>query len=160
MLPYTNPVRLLIAGEQRNKKAMLVPPGHGPQLVSEHQLCRLGLRQERPHLPAALAPAFANQVRPQDPEGIAVVTADYGFDVRTGHASLYYCKMTGWHELPKAELHVHLEGSLTQQTMRGLAPEISMDEIRARYSFTNFLGFLECFGWVVKRIRTPDDYAL
>jgi adenosine deaminase/aminodeoxyfutalosine deaminase len=68
--------------------------------------------------------------------------------------------MAGWHELPKAELHLHLEGSVTQETMRLLAPDLSEDEIRARYSFGNFAGFLECFGWVVKRIRTPEDYAL
>jgi aminodeoxyfutalosine deaminase len=68
--------------------------------------------------------------------------------------------MAGWHELPKAELHLHLEGSVTQETMRLLAPDLSGDEIRARYGFGNFAGFLECFGWVVKRIRTPDDYAL
>lgn len=66
-----------------------------------------------------------------------------------------YCR-----EMPKAELHLHLEGSVEPQTMQELAPDLDLDEIRSLYQFTDFLGFLQCFKWVVERLRTPADYAL
>lgn len=68
--------------------------------------------------------------------------------------------MPGCHEVPKAELHLHLEGSVTPETMRELAPEASTEEIRERFRFSSFAGFLECFKWVVERLRGPEDYAL
>src|SRR5678815_6170970 len=74
--------------------------------------------------------------------------------------ALYYCRMPGCHEVPKAELHLHLEGSVTPETMRELAPEVSVEEIRERFRFSNFAGFLECFKWVVERLRGPEAYAL
>jgi aminodeoxyfutalosine deaminase len=68
--------------------------------------------------------------------------------------------MPGCHEVAKAELHLHLEGSVTSATMRELAPEASAEEIRERFRFSNFAGFLECFKWVVERLRGPEDYAV
>lgn len=68
--------------------------------------------------------------------------------------------MAAYQELPKAELHLHLEGSVTPSVMRELAPEASPEEIRARFAFSTFAGFLECFKWVVEHLRGPEDYAL
>lgn len=68
--------------------------------------------------------------------------------------------MPGCHEVAKAELHLHLEGSVTPATMRELAPEVSAEEIRERFGFSSFAGFLECFKWVVERLRGPEDYAV
>ena len=68
--------------------------------------------------------------------------------------------MPGCHEVAKAELHLHLEGSVTRATMLELAPEASSEEIRERFRFSNFAGFLECFKWVVERLRGPEDYAV
>jgi aminodeoxyfutalosine deaminase len=62
--------------------------------------------------------------------------------------------------VPKAELHLHLEGSADPETMQILAPELSPDEIQAMYHFTGFAGFLQTFKGVVERLRTPADYAL
>lgn len=61
---------------------------------------------------------------------------------------------------PKAELHLHLEGAATPETMHELAPDVPLDEIRGRYRFSSFAGFLECFKWIVERLRSPEDYAL
>lgn len=63
-------------------------------------------------------------------------------------------------EMPKAELHVHLEGSLEPETLRELDPATPLEELRALYRYTDFNGFLKAFGEVGKRLRTPADYAL
>jgi aminodeoxyfutalosine deaminase len=68
--------------------------------------------------------------------------------------------MAGRHEILKAELHLHLEGSVTPDLMRELAPALSAEEIRGRFAFRTFAGFLECYKWVVEHLRCPEDYAL
>lgn len=65
-----------------------------------------------------------------------------------------------YHAWPKAELHLHLEGSVEPATLRELAPELSEDEARELYEFTGFGGFLETFAAVMGHLRTPADYAL
>jgi len=34
------------------------------------------------------------------------------------------------------------------------------DEVRRRYNYTDFVGFLDAFKWVTSYLREPDDYAL
>jgi len=63
-------------------------------------------------------------------------------------------------ELPKAELHLHLEGSVEPETLHELDPTTSLEECRAIYSYPDFEAFLKAFGVVGKRLRTPADYAL
>ncbi|HXS94900.1 MAG TPA: adenosine deaminase [Candidatus Limnocylindrales bacterium] len=63
-------------------------------------------------------------------------------------------------DLPKAELHLHLEGSVEPETLHELDPTVSVDEYRATYSYDSFDAFLRAFGVIGKRLRTPDDYAL
>ena len=62
-------------------------------------------------------------------------------------------------ELPKAELHLHLEGSVEPETLHELDPATPIDEFRALYQYENFDAFLRAFGAVGKRLRTPADYA-
>ncbi|HJZ63553.1 MAG TPA: adenosine deaminase [Candidatus Acidoferrum sp.] len=66
--------------------------------------------------------------------------------------------------LPKAELHLHLEGSIHPATVSQLAARhgapITEEEARRRYSYTDFLGFLDAFKWVTSFLRAPEDYAL
>jgi aminodeoxyfutalosine deaminase len=63
-------------------------------------------------------------------------------------------------DLPKASLHLHLEGSVEPETIRELQPSLTGDEIAAGTSYSDFLGFLKAYVWVNRLLRTPDDYAL
>jgi aminodeoxyfutalosine deaminase len=63
-------------------------------------------------------------------------------------------------ELPKAELHLHLEGSIEPETLHELDPATSLEEFRALYHYADFDAFLKAFGSIGKRLRTPEDYAL
>ena len=66
--------------------------------------------------------------------------------------------------LPKAELHLHLEGAIHPDTARTLMArhrvKVSEQEVLRRYSFHDFAGFLETFKWVTSFLREPQDYAL
>lgn len=65
--------------------------------------------------------------------------------------------------LPKAELHLHLEGTITPATfhelsMRHDATPISLADAEKFYRFDDFTGFMECYKAVTRRLVTPDDY--
>src|SRR6266849_5163532 len=66
--------------------------------------------------------------------------------------------------LPKAELHLHLEGSIQPATVCALAARhgilIAEEEVRRRYAYRNFSEFIEAFKWVTSFLREPQDYAL
>lgn len=62
--------------------------------------------------------------------------------------------------LPKAELHLHLEGSIEPETLHELDPGTPVEEFRSLYRYTDFDSFLKAFGAIGKRLRTPEDYAL
>src|SRR5919205_1567673 len=63
-------------------------------------------------------------------------------------------------EMPKAELHLHLEGSVEPETLHELDPSTPLEELRALYDYEDFDAFLRTFGAVGKRLRTPADYGL
>src|SRR5208283_5896029 len=63
-------------------------------------------------------------------------------------------------QLPKAELHLHLEGSVEPETLHELDPSSTVEEYRALYRYADFDAFLKAFGAVGKRLRTPEDYGL
>jgi aminodeoxyfutalosine deaminase len=66
--------------------------------------------------------------------------------------------------IPKAELHLHLEGSIQPPTVCALTKRhgvlVMEEEVRQRYAYQNFDEFLEIFKWVTSFLRDPQDYAL
>lgn len=67
--------------------------------------------------------------------------------------------------LPKAELHLHLEGTITPATLVELSarhdkPAITLAEAEALYRFTDFTGFLLAFKAVCGELIGPEDYEL
>src|SRR5207302_5393528 len=66
--------------------------------------------------------------------------------------------------LPKAELHLHLEGSIQPATVCLLTARhglvMTEQEVRQRYACANFPEFIQAFKWVTSFLREPEDYAL
>jgi len=67
--------------------------------------------------------------------------------------------------LPKAELHLHLEGSIEPTTLLELRQRHGMDgaslaEVEQLYNYADFNGFLLAFKDVTGHLRTPEDYEL
>ena len=67
--------------------------------------------------------------------------------------------------LPKAELHLHLEGTITPATLADLSARhdsqpIPLAEAEALYQFTDFTGFIDAFKAVTRRLIGPEDYEL
>lgn len=73
--------------------------------------------------------------------------------------------MTIIHDIPKAELHLHLEGSLEPELMVELAqrngvqlPYGSVEEIRSAYQFDNLQSFLDLYYAGMNVLRREQDF--
>jgi len=66
--------------------------------------------------------------------------------------------------LPKAELHLHLEGTMEPATVVALAGKygdlLTEGAVAARYAARDFTAFIEAYKWVTSYLRAPADYAL
>ncbi|KQU55813.1 adenosine deaminase [Sphingomonas sp. Leaf339] len=67
--------------------------------------------------------------------------------------------------IPKAELHLHIEGTLEPEMMVALAtrnkvaiPFASVEEVRAAYRFTNLQTFLDIYYAGADVLRTEEDF--
>ena len=70
-------------------------------------------------------------------------------------------------QLPKAELHVHLEGAIRPATLLELAqrngvdlPAESVEGLREYYRFRDFAHFVDVYVTITGCLKTPDDYRL
>jgi len=67
-------------------------------------------------------------------------------------------------QLPKAELHLHLEGAVDPATLLELrkrhGDSATLAETEALYRYTDFPGFLMAFKEVSAHLRGPDDYEV
>ena len=68
------------------------------------------------------------------------------------------------HSLPKAELHLHLEGSVTAETLVELrqrhGKESTLAQAESLYQYRDFNGFLMAFKTLTEDLQTPEDYEL
>ena len=66
--------------------------------------------------------------------------------------------------LPKADLHLHLEGSIDPTTWLELRKRHgkpgTISEIEKLYQYENFQGFLMAFKAVTEDLQSPEDYGL
>ena len=69
--------------------------------------------------------------------------------------------------MPKVELHVHLEGSISPETLLKLAtinnialPVNTLEELRKWYQFSDFDHFLDIYFAICDCICTPGDFEL
>lgn len=68
--------------------------------------------------------------------------------------------------MPKAELHVHMEGTITPRTWRRIlmrrAPRTAptLESLQERYRFRDMAGFFDAFLAVVHSLQEPEDYHL
>jgi len=69
------------------------------------------------------------------------------------------------HNIPKAELHIHIEGSLEPELMFELAaknsvhlPYDSVADIRRAYDFTDLQSFLDIYYQGAQVLLTEDDF--
>lgn len=68
-------------------------------------------------------------------------------------------------EMPKVELHLHLEGAIPLETLFGLIqrqgtePSIrNLDDLRAKLTYTDFAHFLKLWGWKNTFIKKERDF--
>ena len=67
--------------------------------------------------------------------------------------------------LPKAELHLHLEGTILPATLVELsqrhdAAPLTLEQAKELYVFHDFTGFLDSFRAVTRLLTDPEDYEL
>lgn len=67
--------------------------------------------------------------------------------------------------LPKAELHLHLEGSVEPQTLLEIKQRhgnsiATLAEVEQVYQYQDFTGFLMAFKAVTQELHSPEDYEL
>ena len=72
------------------------------------------------------------------------------------------------HEMPKAEIHIHLEGAIQPEVVLKLAQRHGMEErlpgtdvatLREWFRFTDFPHFVQIYVTISDLLRTPEDFA-
>ena len=66
----------------------------------------------------------------------------------------------GERTIAKAELHVHLEGSIEAETLIEIDPSVTREDFEAQTRGGSFDRFLEGYIWLTKRLVKPEHYAI
>jgi adenosine deaminase/aminodeoxyfutalosine deaminase len=137
-----------------DEKTVRVDAPHFDYLVGKLEGGGSGVGEE-----GADGPSICRFVGTEDMERVGVVAADDGVDLGDE---------LGW-EHPAimatviqadTELHVHLEGSMEPELLCRLDSTLSLEEARGLYRFDSFAGFLQAFKEAVRRLQTPEHYAV
>jgi adenosine deaminase len=74
---------------------------------------------------------------------------------------------TRLHAMPKAEIHIHVEGATDAETFYQIArrnhvelPTSSLEEWKSFFEFRDFSHFIQVYAAAVQCLQTPEDYAL
>lgn len=71
--------------------------------------------------------------------------------------------------MPKAEIHIHLEGAIQPETVLKLAerhnmldklPSTNVDKLKEWFTFTDFPHFVSIYLTIQDMLRTPEDFSL
>ena len=60
----------------------------------------------------------------------------------------------------KAELHVHLEGSIEPETLLEIDSGLDRAEIESNLKCSSFAEFLQGYIWITSKMQTPEHYAI
>jgi aminodeoxyfutalosine deaminase len=143
-----------VAQEFNNEEAGGVDALHFDAAIGQLQGGGGGVGEE-----GADDPIVPTQVRTQDAEGVGVVAANdrvnLGTQLSWEHAAIMATVIHA-----DTELHVHLEGSMEPELLCRLDSTLTLEAARALYEFETFAGFIEAFKGAVRRLQTPEHYAL
>src|SRR5271165_3112113 len=87
---------------------------------------------------SAYFPAIVGLMGSQHVKRIAVRAVQDGFELLRSHAQLLWQRAV----MKKAELHVHLEGSIAPETLMAIDPSLARAEIEANLKCGTFPEFL------------------
>ena len=66
--------------------------------------------------------------------------------------------------LPKAELHLHLEGTIAPSTLHEIQLQHGLNstlaDVEKLYQYDDFAGFLQSFKGITEHLQRPEDYEL
>ncbi len=71
--------------------------------------------------------------------------------------------MTNWRDIPKTEIHLHIEGAAPPDFIRALAAEKNVDLSKiftpdGSYKWADFAAFLQTYEAACSVLQTPDDF--
>lgn len=89
-----------------------------------------------------------------------MVAPNDGFHFVGSHEAIIAGMSGDLRKKTKAELHVHLEGSIDAEALREIDASLTRAEIEQNTAFDTFEGFLRAYIWVNRQLKKPEHYAI